>query len=162
MKLRGWRSVRQAHAAEAFTGGGAARFPGRYNEAGVRAVYLADCPAGCALELVATYAAPEALSTHVLFEVEVDAPLVDLRVARTLRHYGVTADMLIRTDDHAVPRRVARQLLAERKAGAIVPSTTVARACNVVIYPALWSAFVVHGPPQALALDRRLLRKLSG
>ena len=145
MKLALWRSVRRTHAAAAFNGDGAARFPGRYNAAGVRAVYLADCAASSALELIASYAAPEAIATHVLFEVEVDAPLVDLRVPQVLAHYGVTAAALIASDDYAAPRRVGAQLLAEKRPGAIVPAATVARAVNVVIYPDVWSQFRVRG-----------------
>ena len=160
MSLTLWRSVRRAHAAAAFTGEGAARFPGRYNAPGVRAVYLADCPAGCALEIVANYAAPEAVATHVLFEVEIDTTLVDLRLPRTLARYGVTLADLIGSDDHEAPRRVAERLRAERRPGAIVPAATVARAFNVVIYPDVWNEFVVHDPV-ALAVDNRLLRRLT-
>ena len=160
MSLTLWRTVRRAHAATAFTGEGAARFPGRYNAAGVRAVYLADCPGGCALEIVASYAAPEALATHVLFEVDVEAPLVDLRLPRTLARYGVTVPALTAPDDYAACRSVAERLQAERRPGAIVPAATVARAFNVVIYPDAWNEFVVHDPVP-LALDNRLLRRLA-
>jgi RES domain-containing protein len=153
-----WRSVHRAHAARAFSGEGAARFPGRYNAAGVRAVYLADCAAGCALELLAAYAAPEAVATHVLFEVVVTARLVDLRDPRALRRYGVSAAALVDPDDYAAPRRVGARLLAERRAGAIVPAATVARAANVVIYPEVWSRFRVRGAVP-LALDDRLVRR---
>ncbi|HVO24500.1 MAG TPA: RES family NAD+ phosphorylase [Candidatus Margulisiibacteriota bacterium] len=160
MSLTLWRSVRRAHAPTAFNGEGAARFPGRYNAAGVRAVYLADCPGGCALEIVAGYAAPEALATHVLFEVEVEAPLVDLRLPRTLARLGVTFSALTAPDDYEACRRVAERLRAERRPGAIVPAATVARAFNVVIYPDAWNEFVVHDPVP-LALDNRLLRRLA-
>jgi RES domain-containing protein len=156
-----WRSVRQTHAATAFTGEGAARFPGRYNAAGVPAVYLADCPGGCALEIVAGYAAPEALATHVLFEVDVAAPLADLRLPRTLARYGVTLPALTAPDDYHACRQVGERLRLERRPGAIVPAATVARAFNVVIYPDIWNEFVVHGPVP-LALDNRLLRRLAG
>ena len=145
MTLALWRSVRRAHATAAFNGDGAARFPGRYNAAGVRAVYLADCAAGSALEIIASYAAPEAVATHVLFEVEVDAPLVDLRLPPVLAHYGVTTAGLIASDDYEAPRRVGAQLLVEKRPGAIVPAATVARAVNVVIYPDVWSQFRVRG-----------------
>jgi RES domain-containing protein len=148
--------VRRAHAAQAFSGEGAALFPGRYNRAGVRAVYLADCPAGAALELLASYAAPESLTTQVLFEVEVDAPLVDLREPATLRRYGVTLAELVRSRDHAVCRRVGGRLLAEGRAGAVVPAATVALAANVVVFTSVWSRFRVRRS-LPLALDDRLL-----
>jgi RES domain-containing protein len=148
--------VRRALAAQALTGDGAARFPGRWNNRGIRAVYLADCPAGCGLELLAHYAAPEALMTHVLLEVEVTAALIDLREARVLRRYGVRAEDLVALGDPVVPRQLAARLLAERRPGAIVPSATVARAFNVVVYPDVWDRFALRatGP---LALDDRLL-----
>ena len=155
MSLVLWRSVRAAHAEQAFSGDGAAQFPGRYNAAGVRAVYLADCPAGCALEVVVSYAAPEAAATHVLFEVEVDVELVDLCKPGARKRYGVTLEALVAPDDYTAPRRVAASLREERRPGAIVPAATVARAFNVVIYPDVWNRFAVRGP-QPLAMDRRL------
>jgi RES domain-containing protein len=154
-----WRSVRAALADEAFSGDGAAQFPGRYNAPGVRAVYLADCPAGCALEIVASYAAPEALATHVLFEVEVDAELVDLRTAAARKRYGVSLDALVAPDDYDAPRRIAARLLEERRAGAIVPAATVARAFNAVIYPSIWNGFAARAPVP-LTLDRRVVERL--
>jgi RES domain-containing protein len=155
-----WRSVRRVHADTAFSGEAAAQFPGRYNAAGVRAVYLADCPAGCALDFVAHYAAPEAIRTHVLFEVEVDAPLVDLRRPQVLRRYGVSLSALTVADDYAAPRALAARLLAAGQAGAVVPAATVARSYNVVIYPAVWSRFVVHDPVP-LAVDPRVLDRFG-
>lgn len=160
MSLTLWRSVRAVHAAQAFSGEGAALFPGRYNAPGVRAVYLADCPAGCALELVASYAAAEAIATHVLFEVAVDAELIDLRTPSARRRYEVSVDELVATDDYAAPRRLAARLLDEERAGAIVPAATVARAFNVVIYPDVWSGFAVRGSGP-LALDRRVAERLG-
>ncbi len=160
MKLTLWRSVRRAHAEIALTGEGAARYPGRYNAPGVRAVYLADCPSGCALELLASYAAPEAVATHVLFEVEVDAALVDFRDPGTRRRYGTTIRSLTASDDYATPRRIGSRLLRERRAGAIVPAATVARAFNAVVFTDVWSGFRVRGATP-LALDDRL-RLLTG
>lgn len=154
-----WRSVRAAHAEQAFSGEGAAQFPGRYNAPGVRAVYLADCPAGCALEVMVGYAAPEAVATHLLFEVEVDADLVDLRKPTALKRYGVTPEALVAPGDYAAPRRLAARLLDERRPGAIIPAATVARAFNVVIYPEVWNGFAVRAP-EPLALDRRLFDRL--
>jgi RES domain-containing protein len=155
-----WRSVRAAHAEQAFSGEGAALFPGRWNAPGVRAVYLADCPAGCALEIVVSYAAAEAIATHILFEVEIDAELVDLRASAALKRYGVTRDELVASDDYAAARRVAARFLEEQRPGAIVPAATVARAFNVVIYPEVWSAFAVRGSGP-LALDQRVRERIA-
>jgi RES domain-containing protein len=160
VKLTLWRSVRRTHAAGAFSGEGAARFPGRYNAPGVRAVYLADCPAGCGLELVASYAAPEALLTHALFEVVVDVELVDLRKRATQLRYDATIAAMTASDDYGVPRRIGAQLAAEQRAGAIVPAATVAEAFNVVIYPDVWRQFRVKRRVD-LALDRRVLHRLG-
>ena len=155
MSLILWRSVSAAHAGQAFSGTGAAQFPGRYNAPGVRAVYLADCPAGCALEVVVSYAAPEAAATHVLFEVAVDAELIDLRKPAVLKRYGVAPETLVAPDDYGAPRWLGARLLDERRPGAIVPAATVARAFNVVIYPDVWNRFAVRRS-EPLALDRRL------
>jgi class 3 adenylate cyclase len=102
----------------------------------------------------------EAIATHVLFAVDVAAPLVDRREPQTLARYGVTLAAPIATDDYDAPRRVAARLRAERRPGAIVPAATVAQAFNVVIYADVWDRFTVHGPVP-LALDNRLLRLLS-
>ena len=160
MKITLWRSVHRKHASAAFSGDGAARYPGRYNVAGQRAVYLADCPAGCALELVANYAAPEALRQQVLFEVEVDAPVVDLRTEKVRRQLGVSVAELIASDNYAAGRRLALRLHRQRTAGAIVPAATVSRAFNVVIYPDVWNAFVVRRST-VLGLDRRVGERLA-
>jgi RES domain-containing protein len=160
MKLTLWRSVRRAHADGALTGEGAARYPGRYNAAGVRAVYLADCPSGCALELLASYAAPEAIATHVLFEIEVDALLVDFRDPGTRRRHGTTIRSLTAPDDYMTPRRIGARLLRERRPGAIVPAATVARAFNAVIFTDVWRGFRIRAATP-LALDDRLLRKAA-
>ena len=135
-------------------------FPGRYNAPGVRAVYLADCPAGCALELLASYAAPEAVATHVLFAVEVAADLVDLRLPAVRKRYAVTLAELVASDDYDAPRRVGARLLAEGRPGAIVPAATVARAFNAVVYPDVWSAFSIRDS-HTLALDQRVFERLS-
>lgn len=155
-----WRSVREVHAGSAFSGEGAAQFPGRYNSMGMRAVYLADCPAGCALDILARYAAPEAIRTHVLFSVEVDAALVDLRRPEVRRGYGVSLSNLTAADDSAAPRALAAQLVAAGHPGAIIPAATVALAYNVVIYPAVWDRFVVHDPVP-LAVDPRVTDRLG-
>lgn len=159
MSLTLWRSVRRAHAARAFTGEGAARFPGRYNPLGVRAVYFADAPAGCALELLASYAAPEAITLHVLFAVEVTAPLVDLRREGVRKRYGVTTEQLTAPEDYTVSRRLGARLRAEGRAGAIVPAATVACAFNAVVFPEVWSGFrVLESMPLAFDARLRVLR----
>jgi hypothetical protein len=122
-----------------------------------RAVYLADYPAGCAIELAVGYAAPEALATHLLFEITVDAPLVDLR--EVLRRHGATLADLTEAMNYRMPRQVAARLRTEPQAGAVVPGATVARAFNVVIYPDVWNDFVI-GEAVPLAVASRLLRRL--
>jgi hypothetical protein len=126
----------------------------------MRAVYLADCPAGCALELIAAYAAPEALGEQILFEVEVRAPLVDLRSEAVRRRYRVTTARLVDPVDTAVPRALGRRLMDEGHPGAIVPGATVARAFNVVVFPDVWKAFRIRNET-LLALDDRLLSRFA-
>ena len=52
--VRGWRITRSKYAekAEAFSGKGAAEYPGRWNKAGVPVVYTCSSIALCALEIL--------------------------------------------------------------------------------------------------------------
>ena len=88
---------------------------------------------------------------------EVAAALIDLRAPAALRRYGVRVQDLTQPDNYEAPRRVGARLIAERRAGAIVPAATMALACNVVVFPDVWSRFTVRRSVP-LALDGRLVR----
>lgn len=72
--MRGWRITRSKYAekAEAFSGKGAAVYPGRWNKAGIPIVYTCSSIALCALEILVHTRSRKALNGRfVLFEAEI-------------------------------------------------------------------------------------------
>lgn len=77
--IRGWRITRSKYAekAEAFSGKGAAVYPGRWNKAGIPIVYTCSSIALCALEILVHTRSRKALNERfVLFEAEIPPGLV--------------------------------------------------------------------------------------
>jgi RES domain-containing protein len=77
--IRGWRITRSKYAekAEAFSGKGAAEYPGRWNKAGVPVVYTCSSIALCALEILVHTRSRTALNGRfVVFEAEIPPGLV--------------------------------------------------------------------------------------
>lgn len=67
--MTGWRIVRRARAAEAFSGEGARRFGGRWNSPGTAVVYVSDSLALAALETL-VHLNPQLPIDYVSFRVE--------------------------------------------------------------------------------------------
>jgi RES domain-containing protein len=77
--IRGWRITRSKYAekAQAFSGKGAAEYPGRWNKAGVPVVYTCSSIALCTLEILVHTRSRKALNGRfVLFEAEFSSNLV--------------------------------------------------------------------------------------
>ena len=66
-----WRITHKDRAGTAFTGKGAARYPGRWNAEGVPIVYTAESLAGAMLELLAYFKDIRSLETRVYFRAHV-------------------------------------------------------------------------------------------
>lgn len=79
LQLRAWRLVHARWEKSAFTGEGAALFPGRWNQRGERAVYLAGSLALAVLETRVHLEAPDVEAPYVAIEVEIaDADVVPI------------------------------------------------------------------------------------
>lgn len=76
MTVNGSRIVKEKHAASAFTGEGAKRFGGRWNNPGVAVVYVAGSASLAMLEMLVHIEAPELLKRYALFEVSFDDRLI--------------------------------------------------------------------------------------
>jgi RES domain-containing protein len=70
-----WRIVKERHLSSAFTGEGAARYPGRWNERGVPMVYTAASLSLAALEILVHVGSDAVLQQYVCIPVEFDAGL---------------------------------------------------------------------------------------
>ena len=78
-----WRLTAARHAATAFSGEGAAAYPGRWNHRGRRVVYTSDSPALAALEILANAETASVLRGRVLIRAVVpDDQVVELQEVR--------------------------------------------------------------------------------
>jgi RES domain-containing protein len=88
---RAWRITRSKYAdkMEAFSGKGAAEYPGRWNKAGVPIVYTCSSIALCALEILVHTRSRKAISGRfVLFEVEIPSTSIIGRAHRKSESNG--------------------------------------------------------------------------
>ena len=83
MTLTAWRICKRKHAKAAFTGEGARRFGGRWNNPGTAIVYTAQSQSLAALEMLVHLDSAELLSRYVLIPLEFDDSLV-MRLERAL------------------------------------------------------------------------------
>lgn len=125
------KAGRATTALAAFSGDGAARYPGRWNRKGVRAVYCCDTLAGACLEtLVHIRPLPRLFPPSVFFEVEIDDAL--------LEKPGVAA---LPAGWHApVATNETRAfgadfLRSNRAVGLLIPTIVIPRGWNAVLNP---------------------------
>lgn len=76
MIFSAWRITKRKHQKIAFTGDGARRFGGRWNNPGIPVVYTAQSQSLAVLEMLVHLDSPQLLEQYVLFEVEIDSSLV--------------------------------------------------------------------------------------
>ena len=149
-----WRVVKRAHAATAFDGRAAARFGGRWNSPGRRAVYASATKSLALLEVLVHLDVGRPLPRFVAFTFEVDAKLVDrLAPARVPRHWRTSRGL-------PSTQQVGDEWLASGRALALaVPSVIVPEESNFLLNP-LHPEFarLKIGPPTAVVLDARLPR----
>ena len=148
-----WRIVHQSRSEAAFTGKGAARFPGRWNERGTPVVYAAESLAGAVVELLAYFPSVRSLEAYVYFRAHVEEKAVldlDLRA--------------LPEDWRAFPHSTSTQRIGTRwqreaaSVGLRVPSALIPETYNVLLnpeHPEFSSAVRVEGP-FALDVDDRL------
>jgi RES domain-containing protein len=151
--ITSWRIVTHRREAEAFTGEGAARYPGRWNLRGTPVVYTAQSAALAALEMLVHIDSEAALSPYVLFACSFSEELIE----------AVDPAKLPRRWKDAPARPELRQLgddwlTARRSAVLQVPSAIVPSENNYLLNP-LHPDFpkIKIADPVAFALDMRLV-----
>jgi len=148
-----WRITHKDRAGTAFTGKGAARYPGRWNTAGVPIVYTAESLAGAMVELLAYFKDIRSLETRVYFRVRIQE------------------DAILELDPATLPedwRRYPYPLSTQRigaqwyrdgaSVGLRVPSVLIPETYNVLLnpdHPDFERALEIEGP-FPLNVDGRL------
>ncbi|WP_293173858.1 RES family NAD+ phosphorylase [Oceanithermus sp.] len=147
-----WRITRKDRVQGAFTGKGAAKHGGRWNEKGTPVVYTAESLAGAMVELLAYYKDVRTLETRVYFRLGVDEELI----------LGLHPNAL--PDDwRAFPYPPSTQKIGtlwHREAPSVglrVPSVLIPETYNVLLNPEHpeFHRVTIDGP-YPLAVDGRL------
>lgn len=76
MSLTVWRICKQKHCKHAFSGEGARRFGGRWNNPGTAVVYVAGSQSLAALEMLVHLNAADLLAKYALIPVEIEESLI--------------------------------------------------------------------------------------
>jgi len=152
LKTTAWRLVKSRRAADAFSGEGARRFPGRWNHRGTPIVYLAGSLSLVALEVLANLDDTALLRGYVSIEVVFDA-----RMCKKL-----TVDSLPE-DWNEVPTPTSTRDIGTLWAEALdscllaVPSAIISDESNYLLNPLHADIRKVQfGPPKEFDWDPRL------
>jgi RES domain-containing protein len=156
--MKAWRIVSPSYATSALDGLGAALYPGRWNHAGTRMVYLAESLALAVLETLVhmDISQAPAESRTILVEIPDDLP------------YTLLAENQLPGDWDAIPgpeslKDIGTQWAqAGREAILIVPSAVVRQEHLVLLNPLHPDATrITHQAPEAFSYDQRL-RPVAG
>ena len=137
----------------AFSGEGAAKFPGRWNKRGVRAVYCSDTLSGACLEtLVHLRPIPRVFPESVYYEIEFAESLLERPELSKLPSSWNSEMVSEETREFGT-----LFLKAGRAVGLVVPSSVISLGLNAVINP-LHRSFSLSGVkgPTPFSYDRRL------
>jgi RES domain-containing protein len=150
-----WRIVKRKHAKSAFSGEGARRYGGRWNNPGIAAIYTAQSQSLAALEIAVHLESPELLEKYVVIEVTFDESLVGT-VSRASLPKNWRAS-------HPPDRvRAIGDSWVEKARSAVlrVPSTIIPAEFNYLINPRHPDFTKVHfGKPSPFQFDPRLAAK---
>lgn len=152
--MRAWRITSRRYAHAAFTGEGAARSPGRWNQSGVPVVYLAGSLATGILEILVHVNERSYLAAFVAIEVEVP----DVHI-ETLQYLPPDWQQLPEPYPASTQQLGSEWAQSLRSLALKVPSAVVPVEFNLLLnprHPAMSELKV--GEPQDLWLDPRLLR----
>ncbi len=139
-----WRITRRDRAETAFTGKGAARYPGRWNQRGTPVVYTAESLAGAVVELLAYFQDIRSLETRVYFRAHVEEQAILALDPKALPK-----------DWRAFPYPASTQRVGTgwqhegASVGLRVPSVLIAETYNVLLnpeHPEFPNAVRVEGP----------------
>ena len=153
--IEAWRIVKQKHQAEAFSGEGARLFGGRWTSRGRPAVYTSATIALATLEMLVHLETAMPLKAYALFPVSIPGELV-ARVD--------PADLPDGWQAYPAPAGLQHLGDAWLDAAATpvlrVPSAIVPTEYNYLLNP-LHTGFerIAIGPPRALQMDPRLVRR---
>lgn len=125
------RADRHGTALAAFSGEGAAKFPGRWNHKGVRAVYCSDTLAGACLEtLVHIRPSPRVFPPSVYYWIEVRDSRLEIPAVSSLPRNWNQAVVPVETRDFG-----SAFLRTRRAFGLVVPTAILPIGLNVVLNP---------------------------
>ncbi|MCE9584751.1 MAG: RES family NAD+ phosphorylase [Planctomycetes bacterium] len=149
-----WRLVKWYRRDQAFTGEGASRHPGRWNPAGLRAVYLGESPELAVLEMLVHLDPSEALHQLALIRVEIPESLRIREVPGPMPR-GWNSN-----PPRACTRTIGEKWLRRRREPLLrVPSVLVPHASNLILNPLHGDAEKLRiGPPERYRMDLRLLK----
>ena len=148
-----WRITRRERAETAFTGKGAARYPGRWNERGTSIVYTAESLAGAVVNLLAYVQDIRSLETRVYFRVHVEEQAI-----LDLDPKALPRDWWAFPYPSSTQRVGTGWQLEGASVGLRVPSVLMPETHNVLLnpeHPELPNAVRVEGP-FSLSVDDRL------
>jgi RES domain-containing protein len=157
VKLRAWRIVGGAFADKAFTGEGAATWPGRWNNLGTRLVYAADSPALALLEILANR---DSIGTSRAVPVDLVAFSIDFREKYVFEPSALPDDWDARLVQQGTRDLGSQWALEMTSAVMRVPSVCMPLECCYLLNP-LHPDFrrLRIGRPRPVPLDPRLLEK---
>ena len=151
MKLEAWRVVKLKHVVTAFSGEGAAKFPGRWNSRGVVVVYASATRSLTALETL-VHLNPPVIFKYQIIGIEFDDDLLETLVSTELP-----------SDWKMEPPPLSTRQLGDEWARSLrspilaVPSVIIPEETNYLLNPAHPDfKSVAIGKPAPFALDPRL------
>jgi RES domain-containing protein len=152
--VKAWRIALRRYADAAFSGQGAARYPGRWNSLGVPVVYLATTMAVGILEILVHVPDRRYLSAYVAIAVEIPDALIE-----PLEHLPNDWRRLPEPYPESTQRLGTAWVQSLRSLALQVPSAIVPSEFNLVLNPKHPDMpKLTFGQPEPLNLDPRLLR----
>jgi RES domain-containing protein len=152
--MRAWRIASRKYAVTAFTGEGAARYPGRWNSAGVPMVYLGTSMAVGILEILVHVTDRSYLNAYVAIPIDVPDALIE-----KLEFLPKDWQQLPEPYPESTQTLGTSWALSLRSLALQVPSAIVPSEFNLVLNPKhLAMPKLKIGKPELLAIDPRLLR----
>jgi RES domain-containing protein len=152
--MKAWRVASRKYASTAFTGEGAARYPGRWNSAGIPVVYLACSLAVGMLEILVHVTDRRYLNAYMAIPVEVPDTLIE-----KLKPLPKDWQQLPEPYPDSTQTLGTNWVLSLRSLALQVPSAIVPSEFNLVLNPKhpAFSKMKI-GKAEPLTIDPRLLK----
>lgn len=152
--MKAWRIASRKYAATAFSGEGAARYPGRWNSSGVPVIYLATSMAVGILEILVHVTDRSYLNAYVAIPVIVPDTSVE-----KLEPLPKDWQQLPEPYPESTQRVGTEWAMSLRTLALQVPSAIVPSEFNLVLNPKHPDMSKIKiGEPQPLVIDPRLLK----